>query len=415
MKVFLRHLVCLTPILASTGVAQGLPKARPEDVGLSSAALGRIAPAMQAMVDSNRVAGIAMAIARHGKLAYFGAVGTMDSARTAPMKPDAVFRMYSMSKTVTSVAIMQLVEAGKISLEDPVAKFIPAFADTKVYASGGSASPVLRAPDRPMTIAHLLLHTSGLTYGIFGNSAVDSIYRRSGLFADQPIEQLANTLASLPLRTSPGDAWEYSLSIDVLGRVVEVASGLPFDRYLEERIFAPLKMRETGFVSTPAMDGHITWLFTGQPGRIRAAGQLLSAGYRPGAKSFLGGSGLLSTIPDYLRFSQMLLNGGELEGARLLKKETVALMMQNHLPQKLVPIGLLRGYGFGYGGAVQVDSSGALPTPAGTYRWSGLATTFYWIDTKNDLIGMVWAQLNPTWGGLVQPFERLVYAAIEKK
>jgi CubicO group peptidase (beta-lactamase class C family) len=390
---------------------------RPEDVGLSSAALERVAPGLRSYVDSGRVAGIAMAVARRGKLVYLETIGAMDVASGTPMRADAVFRIYSMTKPVTSVAIMQLHERGKLRLDDPVSKFIPAFANTKVYAGGPAASPTLRAPDRPITIADLLTHTSGLTYGAFGNSAVDSIYNRAGINSPaHTVAFFADSIAKLPLLYSPGTAWTYSLAIDVLGRVVEVASGKMFDRYLEEEIFAPLGMGMTSFHATPAMDGKITTVYSRTATGLRAGAQLLGAGYRAGGKAFMGGQGLLSTIPDYLRFAQMLLNGGELDGRRILKKETVTLMMQNHLPPALTPLRTQPGYGFGYGGAVRVEPSTAMfPESVGTFRWAGLASTFFWIDPRTDMVAMVWTQVTPTLGALQADFQRLVYATVTER
>jgi CubicO group peptidase (beta-lactamase class C family) len=283
-----------------------------------------------------------------------------------------------------------------------------------VYAGGPAASPTLRAPDRPITIADLLTHTSGLTYGAFGNTAVDSIYGRAGINSPaHTIAFFADSIAKLPLLYSPGTAWTYSLAIDVLGRVVEVASGKTFDRYLEDEIFAPLGMHTTAFHATPAMEGKITTVYSRTQAGLRAGVPLLGAGYRSEGKAFMGGQGLLSTIPDYLRFAQMLLNGGELDGRRILARETVALMMQNHLPPSLTPLRSQPGYGFGYGGAVRVaPSTAASPESIGTFRWSGLASTFFWIDPKTDMIGMVWAQVTPTLGPLQADFQRLVYAAV---
>jgi CubicO group peptidase (beta-lactamase class C family) len=394
--------------------AQGLPRARAEDVGMSSSALERIQPAMQAFVDSGRYAGIVTAVARRGKVVYLNAVGTMDSARTEAMRVDAVFRIYSMTKPVTTVAIMQLYERGKLKLDDPVSKYIPEFAGTQVFVSGSTAAPTVRAPDRPITIAQLLTHTSGLTYGVFGNTPVDSLYQRSGILSSAlSIDSMAARLARLPLLFQPGTRWNYSVAIDVLGRVVEVASGTTFDRYLASEIFAPLRMEMTSFHATPAMTGRMTTLYApvGATG-LRASSPLLSSGYRDQGRAYLGGQGLLSTIPDYLRFAQMLLNGGELDGKRVLKRETVALMMKNELPPELTPLPGQRDYGFGYGGAVRVDSTRPTPEAVGTFRWSGFASTYFWIDPKNDLIGMVWAQLLPSNGAMEGPFVRLVYDAI---
>src|SRR5207253_1499801 len=249
-------LTCLAAcLLARAAPAQGLPRARPADVGLSGAALERIAAALQSYVDSGRLPGLLAVVARHGKLAYVTAVGPMDAAQHRAMSPDAVFRIFSMTKPITSAAVLQLYEQGKLRLDDPVSKYIPAFATVKVYAGGSAAQPTVRDPDRPITIADLLTHTAGLTYGFFGNTPVDSIYRRANLGNPRWTNaELSDSLARLPLLFSPGSAWNYSFAIDVLGRVVEVVSGMPLDRYLESGIFRPLGMRNTGFRATPGMD-----------------------------------------------------------------------------------------------------------------------------------------------------------------
>ncbi|MEK7403266.1 MAG: serine hydrolase domain-containing protein [Gemmatimonadota bacterium] len=412
----------LLVIATSAGAAQGLPSARPADLGLSSEALARIAPALQAYVDSGKLAGMVAFIARHGKVGYVQAIGSANIESKTPMRTDGVFRIYSMTKPVIAVAIMKLVDQGAVKLDDPVAKFLPAFASTKVYAGGPSSNPTLRNPNRPITIEHLLAHSSGLTYGFFGQTPVDSIYRRSNLLDNsRTVRQFADSIAKLPLVFSPGDAWTYSMSIDVLGAVVEVASKRTLDRYLDEEVFAPLGMRETAFRITPAMEGRIPVLYSrGPDGRLRAAAQLVGAQYQPTSVFLGGGGGLLSTPADYLRFAQMLLNGGELDGRRILSQESVASMMRNHLPAALTPIDSPMighsGYGYGLAGAVLVDSAHApLPGSTGVYRWWGLMGTFFWVDPKADLIGMVWTQFNT---GRVYPieqdFQRLVYAAIQR-
>ncbi|OLC77222.1 MAG: hypothetical protein AUH78_04980 [Gemmatimonadetes bacterium 13_1_40CM_4_69_8] len=398
-----------------------MPRARPADVGLSVAALERIAPALQAYVDSGKLPGLLAVIARHGKLAYVASVGSMDMEHRHPMKPDAVFRLFSMTKPITSTAIMQLYERGKLRLDDPVSKYIPAFAGVKVYAGGSAAQPVLRDPDRPVTVGDLLTHTAGLTYGVFDSTAVDTIYRRAGLYNPRwTTGQLADSLARLPLVFSPGSKWNYSYATDVLGRVVEVVSGTTLDRYLDSALFRPLGMRMTAFHATQAMDGHIMPAYSrGADGKLQAMSPLLWPEYTAEGRLLSGGGGLLSTAGDYLRFAQMLLNGGELDGHRVLKRETVALMMQNHLPPGLTPITITRDWppgrsGFGYGGAVRVDSNSAVPGSPGMFRWAGYGTTFFWIDPKADLIAMVWTQYLPVtehWS-LDAQFQRLVYAAV---
>lgn len=409
---------------ANGALAQGLPRARPADVGLRSAALERIAPALQAYVDSGRLPGLLAVVARHGKVAYLASVGSLDREHGRPVDLDAVFRIYSMTKPMTSVAVLQLYQRGRLRLDDPVSKYIPAFASVKVYAGGSAARPELRDPDRPMTIADLLTHTSGLTYGPFANSPVDSIYLRAGLFgAHWTTGQLADTLARLPLGFSPGSKWNYSYSTDVLGRVIEVVSGTTLDRYLDSALFRPLGMRMTAFHATPAMEGHILPVYArGADGKPQAISPLLSPDFTAEGRLLSGGGGLLSTAGDYLRFAQMLLNGGELDGQRVLQRETVKLVMQNHLPPGLIPITVAPDWpagrsGFGYGGAVRVDSDPSVPGSVGMFRWAGYATTFFWIDPTADLIAMVWTQIMPVtehWS-LDTHFQRLVYAAVSEK
>jgi len=418
-------LTCLAAcLLARAATAQGLPRARPADVGLSGAALERIAAALQSYVDSGRLPGLLAVVARHGKLAYVTAVGPMDAAQHRAMSPDAVFRIFSMTKPITSAAVMQLYEQGKLRLDDPVSTYISAFAGVKVYAGGSAASPDLRAPERPVTIADLLTHTAGLTYGAFAETPVDTIYRRANLYNPRWTNaELADTLARLPLVFSPGSRWNYSYAIDVLGRVVEVVSGTTLDRYLDRAFFRPLGMRMTAFHATPAMDGHIMPAYSrGPDGKLHAMAPLLWTEYTPDGRLLSGGGGLLSTVGDYLRFAQMLLNGGELEGHRVLKRETVALMMRNHLPAGLTPITIAPDWppgrsGFGYGGAVRVDSGTDVAGSPGTFRWAGYGTTFFWIDPRTDLIAMVWTQYLPVtemWS-LDARFQRLVYAAVSGK
>src|ERR1019366_5688092 len=296
--------------------------------------------ALQSWVDSGKIAGAVAGVARHGKLAFMTSAGSLDPDRKRPIAEDAVFRIYSMTKPIATTAVMQLVERGKIRLDDPVSKFIPAFANTKVYAGGGSAHPAVKDPDHAITIAELLTHTSGLSYGAFGNTPVDSIYLRAGLLNPRwTLASFADSIARLPLLFQPGSAFNYSMAIDVLGRVVEMVSGMTFDRYLDSAIFRPLGMGSTAFHATTAMEGRATALFVrGKDGKLMALAPLLGTEYTAQGQLLSGGGGLLSTIPDYLRFAQMLLNGGTLDGHRILARESVALMMQNHLPAALTPI-----------------------------------------------------------------------------
>lgn len=413
--------LALWALYAVPALAQGLPRAQPEEVGLSGAALQQITPALQAYVDSGKLAGVVAVVARHGKLAYVASLGMMNLEEGRAMTPDAVFRIASMTKPVTSAAVMQLYERGRLSLGDPVSKYIPAFERVQVYAGGGAEHPTVRDPERPITIADLLTHTAGLTYGIFGDTPVDSIYLRANLWNSRwTTAQLSDSLARLPLVFTPGSKWNYSFATDVLGHVVEVASGMPLDRYLDSEIFRPLGMRSTGFRATPALEGRIATAYArGADGTLQADTPLVPVEYTAESRLLSGGGGLLSTVGDYLRFAQMLLNGGELDGDRILEPATVALMMQNRLPPELTPLDITPDWppgqnGFGYGGAVRVDSDSTTPGSPGTFRWAGYATTFFWVDPTEDLVAMIWAQFVPVmemWA-LDAHYQSLVYAAI---
>jgi CubicO group peptidase (beta-lactamase class C family) len=395
--------------LGSPTIAQSLPTARPEDVGLSSAALARIAPRLrQLFVDSSYAPGFVIAVARHGKLAYLASVGLADIEHNVPMRSNTAFRIFSMTKPITTVAVLQLVERGQIRLADPVSKYIPAFSRMQVRRGTGAAA-TLADLTRPVTIEDLLTHTSGLSYS------------RTLLSRSPNIEYFADSIFTVPLLFQPGTAFTYSIALDVLGRVVEAASDKLLDRYFDEEILAPLGMHETSFHVMPSMTGRVAVDYTrGADGKLTAPAQLLASQFLPDSKSFRGGEGLMSTVTDYLRFTQMLLNRGEFGGRRILKAESVALMMSNHLPASYmaavaaVSKGYLVGqYGFGYGGAVRVDSGGGAPESPGTFRWAGAHSTYFWVDPKADLAVLVWTQVSPN--TVVFPereVERLVYSAI---
>ena len=405
-------------VATTTAMGQGLPRARPADAGLSADSLEWIAPALRTFVESGRLPGILAIIARHGKTVYVNSIGT--PTMPGPQE-SAVFRIFSMTKPITTAGAMQLIELGKLRLDDPVSKYIPSFANVKVFAGGSAAQPQLRAPNRAITVADLLTHTSGLTYGLFDSTSVDSIYRSAGFFGPGwTTSKLADSLARLPLAFSPGEKWNYGFSIDVLGRVIEVVSGKTLDRFLDSSLFKPLRMTMTGFRATPAMLARVIPIYMrGPDGKLHAQTPLLTPDYTTPGELLSGGGGLLSTPDDYLRFAQMLLNGGELDGKRVLKRETVTLMMQNEIPASLVPIGTppewqIGRSGFGYGGAVRMDSDPSVAGAPGTFRWAGYGSTFFWVDPKNNLIGMVWTQYMPVmdnWA-LDGEFQRRVYAAL---
>lgn len=397
-----------------------LPTARPEEIGLASAALRQIDPVLRAFVDSGRVSGIYAVIARHGRIGYERTFGWRDVARREPMRRDAVFRIYSMTKPVVAVGLLRLVEDGKLGLDDPVSKYIPSFANVKVFAGGTAAAPILEAPASTITVRQLLNHTSGLAYGLTAGP-VDTIFTRAKLYdASRTLEQFADSLARIPLLFSPGTRWSYSAGLDVAGRVIEVASGQTLDHFLEEQIFRPLGMRDTGFRIRPEMRGRLATVYAAGPGgTLEPLGtDGLMAMFEPEARFFWGSGGLLSTPGDYLRFAQMLLNRGSFGGTRILRPETVALMTRNTVPSELTPIssGALADptYGFGLGIAVKVDTAGATrPGPIGIFRWSGYLGTYFWVDPANDLVAMVWTQLSPgSRYPLEATFQELVYSAV---
>jgi CubicO group peptidase (beta-lactamase class C family) len=388
-------LVATLQIGGSALVAQ--TTAAPEDVGMSSAVLARIGPAMQALVDSGRTVGVMTLVARRGEVVHWDASGWRVLGEDA-LEPDDIFRIYSMTKPVTSVAVMMLVEEGKLSLDTPLAEVLPQFAHVRVQDAAG-----LRPPASPILIRHLLSHTAGLGYGDIGRTPVDSLYRaaRLGVWGTAGnLEQTVDAIASLPLIFDPGTRWSYSMGVDVLGRVVEVVSGRTLAEFFQDRIFEPLGMDDTAFqVQREDLD-RFTAAYAPGPNGLRVGESNVDGQHTRPAQWFSGGGGLTSTASDYLRFAQMLLDDGELDGVRLLRAETVQTMRRNHLPQELVPIPIGgQNQGFGLGFAVAMGEN------AGTYRWLGIAGTYFWIDPNEDLIVFAWNQLRPNGAA---PIERIV-------
>ncbi len=399
----------------SAQVETPLPWADPHEVGVSAERLEQSPVAMQRYVDEGRVGGIVTAVARRGRLVHWNAVGFRDLESRDPLEPNDIFRIYSMTKPITSVAVMMLVEDGAMSVDDPVSSYLPAFANVEVYSDGELVSP-----RQPITIAHLLGHTSGLTYGFFGQTDVDSLYREANVFSGD-LANLADEVAGLPLLDHPGSRWTYSVSTDVLGRLVEVVGGQPFDEFLGARIFTPLGMTDTDFVVPAAKTARFTTGYAaGRGGSLRMVDSPVEGTYNRTPALLSGGGGLVSTAADYVRFAQMLLNGGELDGVRLLRPETVELMRTNRLADDLIPISIATwradGYGFGLGFSVLVDED-ATPVPDndGVFRWWGIGSTYFWIDPEAELVGLVMTQLNPpTLPVLESEFQTLVYNALER-
>jgi CubicO group peptidase (beta-lactamase class C family) len=355
----------------------------PENVRFSSERLKRLDAVIQRYIDEGRVPGVLMLVARHGKLAYCNSFGMMDIEAQRPTQPDTIYRIYSMSKLVTSVAIMMLHEENRFFLDEPISEFIPEFKDVRVYAAGGNTV----AAERPMTFRHLLTHTSGLVYDT-PNSPVERLYQEADLRnRDVPLRDWIKKLAAQPLLHQPGTEWHYSMSTDVLGYLVEAISGMPFDEFLTKRIFEPLGMVDTAFYVPADKVNRLATLYGAGLWAVSNE-QVGDYTQRPAWSS--GGGGLVGTGMDYLRFCQMMLNGGELDGERLLGPRTVAYMATNHLSEEVRAYKRTPapgpGYGFGLGVNVLLDPIAAgRPGSVGEYGWSGAAYTHYWIDPVEDL------------------------------
>ena len=387
-----------------------LPLVAPEQVGLSAARLARIAAWMKGWVDSGRLAGMVAVVMRKGELAFAETCGKADVERNKPMRPDTIFRIYSMTKPLTSTAIMMLYEEGRFQLDDPISKFIPAFANPRVYA-GGSRGKIDSVPaEREINFRDLLTHTSGLTYGFMESNPVDALYRAktNGVdfqTGDTSLKDIVERLGTFPLIAQPGKAWNYSVSTDVLGYLVEVISGQPFQVYLKEKVLKPLGMVDTDF-HVPA-DKHERFAANyqaGSGGKLEVIDDPAKSRYLAPRKVNSGGGGLVSTAADYLRFCKFMLNKGELEGTRLLGRKTVELMTMNHLKGDMADMGMPRfsestyyGVGFGLGFSVTIDPAKAhiLGSP-GEYAWGGAASTAFWCDPKEDMAVVLLTQLMPS-------------------
>jgi CubicO group peptidase (beta-lactamase class C family) len=390
--------------------AAPLPMTTPEDIGLSSSALARLGTVLSGEVTNGRLPGAVALIARRGRLAYFESFGRRDPAGDAPMSRDSIFRIYSMTKPIVSVAAMMLWEEGRFLLSDPIAKYLPDLADLKVAVQRGAEVGLVPAA-RPITIQDLLRHTSGLTYEFRGNGPVHKMYMAAKIYNrhQSNADQVA-TLSKMPLLHQPGSTWEYSRSTDVIGRLIEVLSGVSLGDHLKSAILAPLGMVDTAFHVAAADHGRLAEAFAKDPDS-GAAVQLIQVKEAPQFQS--GGGGLVSTAGDYARFLQMLLNCGRLDGVRLLSRKTVELMTADHLgPITGAPDLLLPGYGFGLGFAVRLQA-GISPVPGsiGQYFWGGLAGTTFWVDPAEQLFALMLIQAPNQRDYYRNLFRDLVYAA----
>ncbi|NUT42634.1 MAG: beta-lactamase family protein [Thermoactinospora sp.] len=381
----------------------------PAEVGLDADRLRRIDAHFAAYVDDGRLPGWLALVSRRGQIAHLSTYGSRDLASGAPVERDTLFRIYSMSKPITSVAAMMLYEEGALELTDPVSRYIPAFADARVHERGPAAAPVTRPALEPVRVWHLLTHTAGLVYGFQHTTVVDELYRKAGINRGMPrdldLAGYADLVAGQPLLFEPGTRWNYSVATDILGRVVEVASGQPFERFLAERIFEPLDMTDTGFFLDPADGDRLATLYNVAPGGGIAPLEMGDLAFRaPKAPS--GGGGLISGARDYHRFTQMLLRGGELDGTRLLGPRTLAYMTRNHLPggADLDAFGTpvfsevsYTGVGFGLGFAVVLDAAESKGVASeGEFNWGGAASTTFWVDPAEEMTVIFLTQLMPS-------------------
>jgi CubicO group peptidase (beta-lactamase class C family) len=390
-----------------------LPDAGPETLGLSPSRLQKMSDAFKREVDKGTLPGATVMVARRGQIGWFEAIGRQSPAYSQPMAHNTIFRIFSMTKPIVSVGIMMLVEEGHFILSDAVEKFIPEFSKQKVGVEHNGRLE-LTAVERPMTVQDLLRHTSGITYDHTGNGLVQQLYKQSRLRSRKITNaEHAAMVAELPLICQPGAEWNYSRSSDILGRIIEVVSGKTLGAFLTERILAPLQMAETGFFTGEENATRLAEPFPTDPWTGEAV-QLFNMLEKPAMES--GGGGLVSTTMDYARFSQMLLNGGTLDGARIIGRKTLELMASDHLSPDVKIMGTLLpiGHGFGLGFAVRREAGIApFSGSAGQFFWSGMAGTFFWVDPKEDMFTVFMMQ-GPGQRVYIRTLLRdLVYAAVE--
>ena len=371
-------------------------------------------------------------ISRRGELVHQSVLGLRDIERGAALTEDTVFRIYSMTKPVASVALMSLVEEGLIALDDPVAKYIPSWAELGVFQAGAPGGFMTKPPERAMQVVDLLRHTSGLTYSFQYRSNVDAAYRQlkiDTVYGERDLEGMIEALAKLPLEFSPGAAWNYSVSSDVVGYLVQKVAGKPLDVVLQERVFGPLKMVDTGFFVREDQRARFAACYETTPpngsagGRLKLQDDPRTSPYLAPPKLLSGGGGLVSTAADYLRFNHMLLNGGELDGARILGPQTLKLMRANHLPdggdltrlsRSLFSESVYAGVGFGLGFAVVFDPPKTLlPSSVGEFYWGGMASTTFWVDPVEEVTAVFMTQLLPSSATTIRrELRTMVYAAL---
>jgi len=400
----------------------------PKEVSFDATRLKNIDKHFKRYVDEGRLAGFAVAVARRGDVAHFGMYGAKDSDTREPITSDTMYRIYSMTKPVTSIALMMLVEQGLLQLTDPVSKFIKSFGETRVWNAGTILRPMTAALTEPMRVWHLLTHTSGLTYGFNYADVVDDMYRRAGfetgLSYNESLEVVCDKIAALPLVFQPGSSWNYSMATDVVGRIIEVVSKMPLDEFLEKNIFAPLGMRDTAFCVSKEKQSRVASLYRyDEVNHSKIKLDALGKSSLENPKFLSGGGGLISTAGDYFKFIKMLEGRGKSGDVRIVSSRTIDLMTQNHLPNNADistfgrPIGeefLYDGLGFGLGFSIVIDQAKTrVACPNGTFSWGGMASTAFWVDPVNEISAMFFTQLIPSGTYPIRQYLRsLVYAAL---
>ena len=398
-------------------IAQPLPPVDPQELGFAPDRLEKMHAMIQSHIDQGKHAGAISAVARDGQLVDFRTYGFRDLEARAPMTPDTIVRVYSMSKVITSVAMMQLFEEGRFRLDDPVERYIPELKNLKVCTGGTVEQPVLVDAKRSITIKHLLTHTAGFAYDFSAKEPVRQMYQKADLLEAGSLKEFIERLAKLPLVQQPGEAFNYGVNTDVLGYLVEVVSGRPFEVYMQEHVFDPLRMLDTGFDVAPEKQSRLAKLYEAGPdGKLRPVVRPPYGTYAEKGKGFpSGGGGLFSTAGDYLRFAQMLLNGGRLDDQQILGRKTVELMTANHLTFLEKPfLDANQSEGFGLGGSVRVDlaKSNQLGS-VGEFGWNGAATTTFRIDPEERTVAILLTQHLPyDQHGIFSRFYTLVYQSL---
>lgn len=411
-------LALMSPPAGSDLIAQSpLPTAQAHDVGIDPRRLERVEHFVERTVYGAQRAGAASLVARDGKVVQWTTYGAASIDGGQPLRRDTIFRIYSMSKVITSVAVLQLFESGALSLDDDITRWLPELAELPVFVGGDADHPITQPTAEPITVRRLLNHTAGFSYDIFTGSPVHELYRRADLWSAPDFDTFLERVATLPLIAEPGSAYNYSIAIDLLGAFIERASGQPFDAYLQAQIFDPLKMVDTGFSVPESKRTRLASLYELDPdGHLVQAAPILNVTPEPGSGIPSGGGGLFSTMGDYLRFAQALLNGGVLDGERVLGRKTVELALRNSLDETPTPYNSFSpADGWGLWSAVRLDTAKARePGSDGMFHWSGAASTHFFVDPQEKLIGMFFSQHFPfDQFDLFQRFRIAVYQALE--